>query len=292
MIEDITVRYLESFKDKRPKEPILIEGLPGIGQVGKLVAEYMIHLLGAEKIGEIHSIYFPPQVILEENGLARLARNELFLYHTEEKDIIFLVGDHQSTSNEGHYILADQYCEIAEELNVKRIYTLGGFGVGHLVNEPRVLGAVNRAELREEIEAAGVTFNRDEPGGGIIGAAGLMLGLSAQRGIDAVCLMGETSGYIVDPMAAASVLAVLSKLTGVPVDPTRLNDRAAEMEKVIESMVEGGKGKGRGTELYRVRNRGSLALHRVISCISCVPEPDYFCKNAIISSISGTECTG
>jgi uncharacterized protein (TIGR00162 family) len=243
MIEDITVRYLESFKDKRPVDPILIEGLPGIGQVGKLVAEYMIHQLGAEKIGEIYSIYLPPQVILDENGLARLARNELFLYHTEEKDLLFLVGDHQSTSNEGHYLLADQYCEIAEELRVKRIYTLGGFGVGHLVNEPRVLGAINRAELRGEIEASGVTFTRDEPGGGIIGAAGLMLGLSAQRGIDAVCLMGETSGYIVDPMAAASVLAVLSKLTGVPVDPTRLNDRAAEMEKVIESMVEDGKSK-------------------------------------------------
>jgi hypothetical protein len=243
MIEDITVRYLESFTDKRPKEPILIEGLPGIGQVGKLVAEYMIHQLGAEKIGEIHSIYFPPQVILDENGLARLARNELFMYHTEERDLLFLVGDHQSTSNEGHYLLADQYCEIAEELHVRRIYTLGGFGVGHLVNEPRVLGAINRAELRGEIEAAGVTFTRDEPGGGIIGAAGLMLGLSARRGIDAVCLMGETSGYIVDPMAAASVLAVLSKLAGVPVDPTRLNDRAAEMEKVIENLVEDGKSK-------------------------------------------------
>lgn len=243
MIEDITVRYLESFKDRRPKAPILVEGLPGIGQVGKLVAEYMIHQLGAEKIGEIHSLYFPPQVILDENGLARMARNELFLYHNDETDIVFLVGDHQSTSNEGHYLLADQYCEIAEELNVKRIYTLGGFGVGHLVNEPRVLGAINREGLREEIETAGVTFNRDEPGGGIIGAAGLMLGLSAQRGIDAVCLMGETSGYIVDPMAAASVLVVLSKLAGVPVDPTKLNDRAAEMEKVIESMVEGEKGK-------------------------------------------------
>lgn len=243
MIEDITVRYLENFKDKQPVDPILIEGLPGIGQVGKLVAEYMIHQLGAEKIGEIHSIYFPPQVILDEYGLARLARNELYLYHTDEKDIVFLVGDHQSTSNEGHYILADQYCEIARKLNVKRIYTLGGFGVGHLVNEPRVLGAINRTELRGEIEAAGVTFTRDEPGSGIIGAAGLMLGLSAQRGIDAVCLMGETSGYIVDPMAAASVLSVLSKLTGVAVDPTRLNDRAAEIEKAIESMVEGEKSK-------------------------------------------------
>jgi len=243
MIEDITVHYVGNFKEKRPVDPILIEGLPGIGQVGKLVAEYMIHQLGAEKIGEINSIYFPPQVILDENGLARLARNELYLYHTDEKDIVFLVGDHQSTSNEGHYLLADQYCEIAEELKVTRIYTLGGFGVGHLVNVPRVLGAINRADLREEIEAAGVTFTREEPGGGIVGAAGLMLALSAQRGIDAVCLMGETSGYIVDPMAAASVLSVLSRLAGVPVDPTRLNDRAAEMEKVIESMVEGEKSK-------------------------------------------------
>jgi uncharacterized protein (TIGR00162 family) len=239
MIEDITVSYLESFKGKHPVEPILIEGLPGIGQVGKLVAEYMIHMLKAEKIGEIHSIYLPPQVILDENGLARLTRNELFLYQSEGRDIIFLVGDHQSTSNEGHYILADQYCEIAEELKVKRIYTLGGFGVGHLVNEPRVLGAVNRAELRQELEEAGAMFNRDEPGGGIVGAAGLMLGLSAQRGIDAVCLMGETSGYLVDPMSAANVLGVLSRLIDVPVDPTKLNDRALEMERVIEGLVEG-----------------------------------------------------
>jgi len=241
MIEEISVRYLDNFREKNPVDPILIEGLPGIGQVGKLVAEYMIHMLGAEKIGEIHSIYFPPQVILEESGLARLARNELYFYHAAGKDLIFLVGDHQSTSNEGHYILADQYCEIAEGLRVQRIYTLGGFGVGHLVNEPRVLGAVNRAELRSEIEEAGVLFNREEPGGGIIGAAGLMLGLSARRGIDAVCLMGETSGYLVDPMSAANVLAALSKLIDVPVDPTKLNDRASEMEKVIEGLIEGNK---------------------------------------------------
>ena len=241
MIEEISVRYLDSFKEKKPVDPILIEGLPGIGQVGKLVAEYMIHMLGAEKIGEIHSVYFPPQVILEDNGLARLARNELYFYRALGKDLIFLVGDHQSTSNEGHYLLADQYCMIAEELKVRRIYTLGGFGVGHLVNDPRVLGAVNRSELRLELEAAGVTFNREEPGGESSEQTGLMLGLSAERGIDAVCLMGETSGYLVDPMSAANVLITLSKLIDVPVDPTKLNDRASEMEKFIEGLVEGNK---------------------------------------------------
>jgi uncharacterized protein len=243
MIEEIAVRYADGFKAADLVDPVLIEGLPGIGQVGKLVAEYMIHMLEAEKIGEIHSIYFPPQVVLDESGLARLARNELYRYRAEGKDLVFLVGDHQSTSGEGHYLLADCYCGIAEDFKVKRIYTLGGFGVGHLVNEPRVLGAVNRPELRQEAEAAGVTFDRDEPGGGIIGAAGLILGLSAERGIDAICLMGETSGYLVDPMSAANVLAILSKLTGVTVDPTKLNDRAAEMGKAIESMVEGEKSK-------------------------------------------------
>jgi len=241
MIDDISIRYLDSFQGKNLVDPLLVEGLPGIGQVGKLVAEYMIHMLGAEKIGEIHSIYLPPQVILEENGSARLPRNEIYLYKAPDRHILFLVGDFQSTSNEGHYLLSDAYLDIAQELGVKRIYTLGGFGVGHLVNGPRVLGAVNREELRAEIEAAGVSFERDEPGGGIIGAAGLLLGLGGIRGIDAVCLMGETSGYLVDPMSAANVLAVLSRLIGVAVDPTQLNDRAAEMERVVEGLIEGEK---------------------------------------------------
>ena len=241
MIDDISIRYLETFQNRALTNPIMIGGLPGIGQVGKLVAEYMIHMLGAEKIGEIHSIYLPPQVILEEDGVARLPRNELYLYQAGDRHILFLVGDFQSTSNEGHYLMTDAYLDIAAELGVKRIYTLGGFGVGHLVNEPRVLGAVNRDELRAEIEEAGVTFNRDEPGGGIIGAAGLLLGLGGIRGIDAICLMGETSGYIVDPMSAASVLSVLSRLIAVPVDPAQLNDRAAEMERVVQGLLEGEK---------------------------------------------------
>ena len=37
MIEEISVRYLESFSGKQPVDPVMIEGLPGIGQVGKLV---------------------------------------------------------------------------------------------------------------------------------------------------------------------------------------------------------------------------------------------------------------
>ncbi|HTY52953.1 MAG TPA: proteasome assembly chaperone family protein [Methanomicrobiales archaeon] len=216
---------------------ILVEGLPGIGHVGKLAAEHLIEELRAVKVAELTSVHLPPQVIIEPSGVARLARNEVFL-HEGEKRIAFLVGDYQSVSPEGHYHLAEAYLDIAGRLGVRCIYTLGGYGVGHLVSEPRVLSAVNREELRAGLAAAGALFNPDEPPGGIIGASGLVLALALRRGIDAACIMGETSGYLVDPRAASGVLAVLSTLIGIGVDMSRLETRATEMEQVIAKLAE------------------------------------------------------
>ena len=233
-MDGIEVRWL---REEPGTADILIEGLPGIGHVGKLVAEHLIGELHAPKVAEIYSLHFPPQVIIQPDGVARLARNEIFL-HEGEKRIAFLVGDYQSASAEGHYLLAEAYLDIAGHLGVRRIYTLGGYGVGHLVSTPRVLSAVNREELKPAVEAAGGEFNRDEPPGGIIGASGLLLGLSLLRGMEAVCLMGETSGYLVDPRAASGILAVLSKLTGIDVDKSRLETRAAEMEQFIAKLTE------------------------------------------------------
>lgn len=237
-MDEITVR----FADKKPGEdiraPVMIEGLPGIGHVGKLVAEHMIRELGAEKVADIESIFFPPQVIIDEEGTVRLANNEIYYYSGNSHQFIFLVGDYQATSGEGHYLLADAYLDIAEECGVKRLYTLGGYGVGHLVEDPRVLGAVNHPALKESVEAAGAIVSRDEPGGGIIGAAGLLLGMGLTRGIEGICLMGETSGYLVDPKSAASLLRVITTLLEIEIDPTLLEQRAEEMEYMLQKVVD------------------------------------------------------
>jgi uncharacterized protein (TIGR00162 family) len=238
-MEDIEIRFSGKLPAEDLKAPVLIEGLPGIGHVGKLVAEHMIQELGAEKVAEIHSIFFPPQVIIDESGTVRLANNELYYYAGETHRFLFLVGDYQATSGEGHYLLADAYLDIAAECGVSRVYTLGGYGVGHLVDEPRVLGAVNQPDLRGMIEDAGGIVGRDDPGGGIIGATGLLLGLGISRGIEGVCLMGETSGYLVDPKSAASLLKVLTTLLAIEIDPTRLEQRAGEMEHVLQKLIDG-----------------------------------------------------
>ena len=238
MMEDITVVFDEAIAPEDRTAPVIIEGLPGIGHVGKLVTEHMIRELGAVKIAEITSIYFPPQVIIEENGVVRLCNNELYRYSGEKGCFLFLIGDFQSASNEGHYLLSQVYVDIAHELGVKRIYTIGGYGVGHFIDTPRVITAVNKEDLVQIVTDAGGVFGDGEPGGGIIGAAGLMLGLGAPLGIEGICLMGETSGYLVDPKSAALVLDVLTKLLGITIDPSNLTDRAGEMEIAVQRLLE------------------------------------------------------
>jgi proteasome assembly chaperone (PAC2) family protein len=66
MIKRVDVRYLKDPKEVNLRDPILIEGLPGIGHVGKLVADHLVKELKAEKVVEIYSHHFPPQVMVLE----------------------------------------------------------------------------------------------------------------------------------------------------------------------------------------------------------------------------------
>lgn len=225
-------------EDVHLTDPILIVGLPGVGHVGKLVAEHLVEELDAEKILEIYSHHFPPQVLVDEDSEIQLVNNEMFICHTDKQDIIVLIGDHQSSSTEGHYKLGTVYLDLAMEFGVKKIYTLGGFPTGQLTYSEEVLGAVNNKELIEELKECGVTFKENEPGGGIVGASGLLLGLSKFRNIDSACLMGLTSGYLVDPKSAQSLLRVICKIFDIDIDVGPLEERAKEMEKIVARLKE------------------------------------------------------
>ncbi|MDO9517321.1 MAG: proteasome assembly chaperone family protein [Methanosarcinaceae archaeon] len=224
--------------DIKLNNPILLVGLPGVGHVGKLVAEHLIEELNAEKIIEIYSPHFPPQVLVNDDSTIKLVNNEIFSCKANDKDILILTGDHQSSSTEGHYELGDLYLDLAEEFGVSRIYTLGGFPTGQLTHTDGVIGAVNNHDLIEEMEQYGIEFKEGEPGGGIVGASGLLLGLSKFRKLDALCVMGFTSGYLVDPKSAQFLLGILSKILGVDIDVTPLEERAKEMEKIAAQLAE------------------------------------------------------
>jgi len=233
---DITIHTLQ---DLELDSPILIEGLPGVGHVGKLVADLLIDELDAERIADIYSIHLPPQVVALEDSTVRMVRNELYAHRAKDgNDLLILAGDHQSATNEGHYILCNAFLDIAQQFGVSRIYTLGGYATYQLEDADSVVGVVNNVDLIEELSGYGVEFQENEPCGGIVGVSGLMLAMSRARNIDAACLMGITSGYLVDPKSAQAVLRVISQALKIEVDTQSLDEHAAEMENVVAKLQE------------------------------------------------------
>jgi uncharacterized protein (TIGR00162 family) len=229
--------------EEKPKldAPILIEGLPGVGNVGKLAAEYLVKKLDANKFASIYSKHFPPQVLISDDGVIRLVSNDLYYYKAGSKksnDLLILTGDYQGTSQEGQYELSEKVIELFAEMKGSRIFTLGGWSVGKIVQEPRVLGATTTTEMVEELKKVGVDFSTEEPSGGIVGAAGLLLGLGKLRGIEAACLMGETSGYFSDPKSAQALLEILVKLLKIDIDFSDLEERTKELEELTARLNE------------------------------------------------------
>ena len=222
------------------KDAILLEGLPGVGNVGKLAAMHLIEELKAKKCMEIYSSHFPPQVLIDEDGIVNLVNNELYYYNGKgkERDLLFLVGEYQGMDSSGQYDLCQKLIDLVKEMGVTTIYTLGGYGLGKLVPEPRVLGAATSVDIVKSFKKAGVEFIDGEPGAGIVGASGLLLGLGKLQGIHGGCLMGETSGYMVDPKSASVVLKSLQKLLGVKINLSELEERAKQVDSITNQLKE------------------------------------------------------
>ncbi len=230
---ETTIKILEKVK---MKNPVLVEGLPGIGNVGRVAAGYLVNELKMKKIAELYSPHFLPLVILQNDAVANMLKCEFFYYRSRNRDIIILTGDTQSITPEGHYEICNKILDFAEKNGVKEIITLGGFAEGKEVPEPRIIGAVNDKKLLKKYEKLGIDFGKEHPIGTIVGASGLLLGLGKMYNIDGLCLMGETFGLplITDPKAADRVLHVLVRILGIKVDMSKLENTIKEMEDRIE----------------------------------------------------------
>jgi len=235
----VTVKYVA----KKPKlrNPIFIEGLPGIGNVGKLAVEHIIEETNATKFADLYSKDFPPQVFINIDGTIKLVNNEFYYRKAKKKnqrDLILLTGDYQGLSSHGQYDLAEKILDIVEELNVEEIFTLGGYGLGHEIKEPKVLCATTDKNLVNKMKKYGAVFKKNEPGGGIVGASGLILGLGKLRGMKGACFMGETPGYLVDPKSAKAVLKILMKMLNLDINLSELEKKAKEIEYIAHQLKE------------------------------------------------------
>jgi len=226
---------LRFFTKPKLKKPIAVEGLPGIGLVGKLAADHLLHELKAKKFCELYSSHFPPQVIVKDDGTVTMLKNEFYYVKGKKNDIVLIVGDFQGLTPQSQYELSAKIINVLEGVGVSLVYTLGGLGTGKVVKNPRVFGAATDIKLIKDIKKHGVIINK-KGGGGIFGASGLLLGIGQLRSMQGVCLMGETLGQVVDAKSAKNLLKVLTKILDIPVDMKELDKRAKKTEEDLRKI--------------------------------------------------------
>ncbi len=224
--------HIRIIKKVKMKKPILIEGLPGIGNIGRIATSYFISEMKMKKIAEIYSPHLLPLVTVHGGAVSHMLKWEFFHYKGK-RDIVILTGEMQSITPEGHYELCETALDYAEKIGVKEIITLGGYAEQKPSPEPAVIGVVNNKKLIEKYKKYEIDFGKEHKIGTIVGASGLLLGMAKLRNIDALCLMAETMDvpYLTDPKAADKVLQVLVKILNINLDLTKL-------EKIIKDMEE------------------------------------------------------
>ena len=230
-------------KKKKFKQPILFVGLPGIGLVGKIAADYMLKQFKPEKIAEVHSDSFPPSVHTK-NAMIELIKDDIFAAELKNRDFLFLVGpvqpslDFRAGGSVEHYEFARKIVETMKELGVKEVYTLAGINIGdrRLEKEPGIVIASTSKKILAELNNLGAIADKKE--GLISGAAGLIVGLGQQYGIDGACLMGETSSKLVygDHGAAKKLIELLVKRFGFKVDLDQIAQEAKNIESAFAQL--------------------------------------------------------
>jgi hypothetical protein len=154
--------------------------------------------------------------------------------------LILLIGDCQTYDPKGHYEVVGTILEFLKELNCKFIITVGGFGTGRVSEKTNVYGSVTDPDIIKDFKNYGINFDIGKQIGTIVGASGLLVGLSKNFGMKGLVLLGETTGFpiVTDPTAAEAVLNVLQNILKLKIDMTKLDERVKAMHEFIKKLED------------------------------------------------------
>ncbi len=237
-------------EDFRLRDGVLIQGLPGIGLVGKIAVDYIVSELKLKKVAEYYSdgLLLPvgnAGVIVDDSAVIHLPSYRFHILGLGERDLLFLSSEVQPVTW-AHYEVANHVLEFFQERGGVEVVGACGTSVDE-GEEPAVYFAADTEETSRWLEGLGF---RKSAGGTITGACGLVPALARLRGMKGYVLMGSTRTPEPNPEAAMELIKALMKVYGFTVDLTNIEKIIAEIKKrqeeerrKLEELKESVKGK-------------------------------------------------
>jgi len=192
------------------ENPVLVAGLPGIGNVGRIVAKLLIESSRAKLFAELYSPSFPDYVPIDKKGVCRLPRYE-FYAPTTIGNFVVLTGDTQPPLEDipAHYEVCGDVLDLAGKIGCSYLITVEGAPSPHPTREVYV-AATSKKQAEEYTRKNAMIYK----GKRIMGAPGLLLGLAKRRGLEGICVLGPTLGVTTDRETAFRVYKFVRKVLG------------------------------------------------------------------------------
>lgn len=221
-------------------QPVLIAGLPGIGNVGKISVDFLVEELKFKKLYSFFSYRFPHSVFVNEDNLIEMPKLEIYYKKFNNKarsDLLILCGDIQPIDEESCYSFCEEVLKLAKKQGCNEIVTAGGIGLAKVPEKPKIYCTGNDKSLIQKYIKKGVFVEKNIYGvvGPVMGVSGLLVGLGGLRKVKGVTLLAETFGH---PMylgikGAQELLKVLDKVFGWGLNLKKMSTEILKLEKEI-----------------------------------------------------------
>ena len=214
-------------------DPVLIEGLPGIGFVANITALQLIKELDAKLFAQVQSSAFQDLAMTTGNGETYFPTNQFYYYKGKEgeRDLIILYGNTQALTTTGQYELCGKILDICSELGCKYVLTVGGLKKDEKIEKPDLYCTASDKETLQEALDLGVKIMK----GHVFGVAGLLVGLCKLRNMMGLCLLAETCGLYPDAIATREILKIINTILHLNVNLENLNNAAEETGNMLKS---------------------------------------------------------
>jgi uncharacterized protein len=212
-------------------DPVLVEGLPGAGLVGKIAADHLVDTLNMEYYGAFHCDGLPQVAVYEGDSSA--VRPPVRLYADEATDLLVLQSDVPVSPTrapefgssltgwlDGNGVLPLYLSGLPEEKDgLPEMYGIATGEAGSVLDE---------AEIAQP-----------SSGGLVSGPTGALLHRATETDLDAVGLIVQTDVQFPDPEAARAILEHgIGPIADIDVSTDRLVERADEIQDAREQLAE------------------------------------------------------
>jgi len=222
---------IETHSELDLESPVLVEGLPGVGLVGKIATDHLVNTFEMEHYASCRCEGLPP-VATYESGSHRI-RPPVRIYADEDRDLLALQSD-VPVSPEAAPSFASCVTGWFDEHDVTPICLSGLPAEKDGVPEMYGIGTGDAGGLLAEHDIPAPDEN-----GLVSGPTGAILAEAGTTGVDAAGLIVESNRQFPDPEAARILLVDgIEHIAGISVGTEKLVDQAEEIAQARENLAK------------------------------------------------------